>query len=116
MAEKRYTIYNMYGYGAVDGNALEAGARTAYENGWFSPEAAIIGGAERIAGSYIGKEEDGQPTLYEMRWNPRKPGQNQYATDIDWALKQVWIMGLQDIYNDVPPETMRYYIPVYPAE
>lgn len=110
------TVYNMYGYGAVDGNALEGGANTAYENEWFTPEAAIIGGAERIAGSYIGKEEDGQPTLYEMRWNPRKPGQNQYATDIDWALKQVWIMGLQDIYNDVPPETMRYYIPVYPAE
>lgn len=109
-------VYNMYGYGAVDGDALEEGARTAYENGWFSPEAAIIGGAERIAGSYIGKGENGQNTLYEMRWNPRNPGQHQYATDIEWALKQVRGMGLQEIYGEVSQEMMRYYIPVYPAQ
>lgn len=109
-------VYNMYGYGAVDGDALEEGARTAYENGWFSPEAAIIGGAERIAGSYIAKGENGQNTLYEMRWNPRNPGQHQYATDIEWALKQVRGMGLQEIYGEAPQEMMRYYIPVYPAQ
>lgn len=110
------TVYNMYGFGASDDDPLGNGAKTAYENGWFTPEAAIIGGAERIAGSYIGSGENDQSTLYEMRWNPRNPGQHQYATDIAWALKQVGGMGLQEIYSEVPPETMRYYIPVYPAE
>lgn len=109
-------VYNMYGYSAPDGTALEEGAEMAYENSWFSPEAAIMGGAECIAGSYIDKSENGQNTLYEMRWNPRNPGQHQYATDIEWALKQVWGTELQEIYGKAPQEVMRYYIPVYPAQ
>ncbi|EJJ6363209.1 hypothetical protein NJG99_002574, partial [Staphylococcus pseudintermedius] len=30
----------------------------------------------------------GQNTLYRMRWNPKKPGTHQYATDISWAKVQ----------------------------
>lgn len=107
------TVYNMYGYGAVDGNAIEAGAETAFENGWFSPEEAIIGGAEKIGKGYTG---NGQSTLYEMRWNPQNPGQHQYATDIYWGLKQTAELDLKEIYNMVPSEKLHYYIPVYPAE
>ncbi|GAB6257962.1 SH3 domain-containing protein [Peribacillus sp. N1] len=90
------TVYNMYGVGAFDGTALSSGAQYAYNAGWFTPEAAIIGGAEFIAKGYISA---GQDTLYKMRWNPtaaEKYGyaSHQYATDIGWATKQV-----KQIYN-----------------
>ncbi|MFD4929679.1 SH3 domain-containing protein [Peribacillus butanolivorans] len=90
------TVYNMYGVGAYDGSAVSSGAQYAYNAGWFTPEAAIIGGAEFIAKGYISA---GQDTLYKMRWNPtasEKYGyaSHQYATDIGWATKQV-----KQIYN-----------------
>ncbi|PJN88429.1 mannosyl-glycoprotein endo-beta-N-acetylglucosamidase [Bacillus sp. mrc49] len=90
------TVYNMYGVGAYDGTAVSSGAQYAYNAGWFTPEAAIIGGAEFIAKGYISA---GQDTLYKMRWNPtaaEKYGyaSHQYATDIGWATKQV-----KQIYN-----------------
>ncbi|WP_148357837.1 SH3 domain-containing protein [Peribacillus simplex] len=90
------TVYNMYGVGAFDGTAVSSGAQYAYNAGWFTPEAAIIGGAEFIAKGYISA---GQDTLYKMRWNPtaaEKYGyaSHQYATDIGWATKQV-----KQIYN-----------------
>ncbi|MGN7939942.1 SH3 domain-containing protein [Metabacillus sp. 22489] len=90
------TVYNMYGIGAYDGTALSSGAQYAYNAGWFTPEAAIIGGAKFIAQGYISA---GQDTLYKMRWNPAAAVKNgyathQYATDIGWAAKQV-----SQIYN-----------------
>lgn len=51
-----------------------------------------------------------------MRWNPENSGQHQYATDIDWALKQTNIMNLEEIYDQVPKEELNFYIPVFPAE
>lgn len=59
----------MYGIGAVDGNAIEEGAKTAYLNGWTTVEKAIIDGARFIGNNYI---KAGQNTLYKMRWNPAK--------------------------------------------
>ncbi|MCW8781558.1 SH3 domain-containing protein [Weizmannia coagulans] len=90
------TVYNMYGTGANDGNAVQNGARYAYQHGWTTPEAAIIGGAKFISSNYLGA---GQDTLYKMRWNPDVAAtygyaSHQYATDIGWAYKQV-----DEIYN-----------------
>jgi mannosyl-glycoprotein endo-beta-N-acetylglucosaminidase len=90
------TVYNMYGIGAYDSNALISGAEYAYKAGWFTPEAAIIGGAEFIAKRFINA---GQDTIYKMRWNPagamaKGYSTHQYATDIGWASKQV-----KQIYN-----------------
>ncbi len=82
------TTYNMFGIGAVDGDAHRQGAFRAYREGWFSPEAAIIGGAKFIGERYIHNAYN-QDTLYKMRWNPANPGYPQYATDIGWAVKQV---------------------------
>jgi mannosyl-glycoprotein endo-beta-N-acetylglucosaminidase len=90
------TVYNMYGIGAYDDSAVSSGAQFAYNAGWFTPEDAIIGGAQFIANGYINV---GQDTLYKMRWNPSSAVTNgyashQYATDIGWANKQV-----NQIYN-----------------
>jgi beta-N-acetylglucosaminidase/uncharacterized protein YgiM (DUF1202 family) len=104
-------VYNMYGIGAYDGSAVTSGAKYAYNAGWFTPEAAIIGGAKFIAQGYI---SGGQDTLYKMRWNPASAiingdASHQYATDIGWAAKQVKqiynLYSLIDSYNlvlDIP--------------
>jgi len=107
------TVYNMYGIGAYDGTALASGAQHAYNAGWFTPEAAIIGGAKFIAQGYIGA---GQDTLYKMRWNPSSAVMNgyashQYATDIGWAAKQV--NQIHNLYNLIDSYTLVLDIPTY---
>ncbi|MDR9797996.1 glucosaminidase domain-containing protein, partial [Aeribacillus pallidus] len=105
--------YNMFGIGAVDGNALQAGAFRAYKEGWFSPEQAIIGGAAFIGNEYI---KAGQNTLYKMRWNPKHmetkgTAGHQYASDIGWASKQ--ISSIYNIYQKLELYNLILDIPVY---
>ncbi|MEK4440936.1 SH3 domain-containing protein [Niallia sp. FSL K6-0077] len=107
------TVYNMYGIGAYDGSAISSGAQYAYNAGWFTPEAAIIGGAKFIAQGYVNA---GQDTLYKMRWNPdaaEKTGNatHQYASDIGWATKQVG--QIYNLYNLLSSYTLNYEIPTY---
>ncbi len=107
------TVYNMYGIGAYDNCALECGAKHAYEAGWFTPEEAIIGGADFIGNGYVDR---GQDTLYKMRWNPdavEKYGYptHQYATDIGWAAKQVYRMN--NIYSLLESYSITLEIPRY---
>ncbi|WLV24156.1 N-acetylglucosaminidase [Aciduricibacillus chroicocephali] len=83
-------VYNMYGIGAIDSDALNGGIKTAYNNGWDTPRKAIIGGAKFVGENYIYR---GQNTLYKMRWDVDYADKNssvwhQYATDIGWAYKQ----------------------------
>lgn len=79
------TVHNMFGIGALDGNAEATGSKKAFDMGWTSPELAIRGGIKWIANNYI---KNKQNTLYKMRWNPEKPGVHQYATAYNWALAQ----------------------------
>jgi len=107
------TVYNMYGIGANDGCALECGSQRAYDEGWFTPYDAIIGGAEFIGNSYI---KAGQNTLYEMRWNPAGMegygyATHQYATDIGWATKQV--SSMHNMYNELGVSNLVLDIPRY---
>jgi beta-N-acetylglucosaminidase len=103
-------VYNMYGYGAYDSCALECGAKTAYEQGWFTPEEAIIGGARLISSGYIYNSGFQQDTLYKMRWNPVEPW-HQYATDIGWAYKQV--DSIYNLYQLIDNYTLYYDVPTY---
>ncbi|MFK8913923.1 SH3 domain-containing protein [Shouchella clausii] len=102
------TVYNMYGIGAYDGNAVSAGAQYAYNQGWFTPEDAIIGGARFVSNNYFAR---GQNTLYKMRWNPANPGTYQYATDVGWAVKQTHQMS--NLYSLVDDYEMTFDVPVY---
>ncbi|ANZ32699.1 N-acetylglucosaminidase [Staphylococcus carnosus] len=79
---KRY--YNFFGIGAFDEDAMKHGHSYAKQQKWTSPEKAILGGASFVRKEYFDKE---QLTLYQMRWNPKNPGQHQYASDIDWDSK-----------------------------
>ncbi|MED1740706.1 glucosaminidase domain-containing protein [Bacillus swezeyi] len=103
------TVYNMYGVGAYDSNPLYYGAKYAYEQGWFTPEAAIMGGAKFIGEKYIHHQTYKQDTLYKMRWSPNAV--HQYATDVGWAYKQVGRM--YSLYALLDDYTLYYDIPVY---
>lgn len=113
------TVYNMYGIGAYDSCPLSCGTKRAYEEGWTTPEKAIIGGAKFVSESYIyGKNTHGfvQNTLYKMRWNPEAMATlgyttHQYATDVGWASKQV--NTLYNLYNTLNIKNVVLDIPVY---
>lgn len=110
---KGVTVYNMFGIGAYDNNAVTKGAQYAYNAGWTTPEKAIRGGAKFISENYINNPIYKQDTLYEMRWNPGSPGSHQYATDVAWATKQaVWIEQIYKAFDD--PHVI-FDIPVYMA-
>ena len=101
-------VYNMYGTAAYDGTAVSSGAQYAYEQGWFTPEAAIIGGAEFVAKRYI---HVGQDTLYKMKWNPENPGTHQYATHVAWATLQT--NRISNIYKNLKSYYLKFDIPRY---
>lgn len=100
--------YNTFGIGAFDRCPLKCGSERAYEKGWFTHEAAIIGGAEFIGQGYIDR---GQDTLYKMRWNPASPATHQYATDVGWAVKQT--SRIANIYGDLENAKLVFDVPVY---
>ncbi|AVQ33314.1 autolysin [Staphylococcus muscae] len=95
---KKY--YNFYGVGALDEDPIKTGAEYAKKQGWDTPEKAIDGGAKFIHDHYLSHED--QNTLYSMRWNPKDPGEHQYATDINWAKSNATIIA--DFYNDLKTE------------
>lgn len=80
---QKTVVYNFFGIGAVDDNAIGAGAATAYANGWDSPEKAIRGGALWINSHYIRRSGFAQPSVYYMRWDT-KGFWHEYATDVNW--------------------------------
>jgi len=101
-------VYNMFGIGATDGKETKGGAFYAYNKGWDTPRKAIIGGAEFVGKGYI---HNGQDTLYKMRWNPANPGHHQYATDMEWAVKQLAI--IKQFYSQLKNPVLHFDIPVY---
>lgn len=105
------TVYNVFGIGAYDICANQCGAERAYNEGWFTIEDAIIGGAKYISEDYINNPTYKQDTLYKMRWNPGKPATHQYATDIGWATKQV--NRIQGMYQLLDSYSLSFDIPVF---
>ncbi len=106
-------VYNMFGIGAYDGSAVTSGAKFAYNAGWFTPEAAIMGGAKFIAQGYI---SSGQDTLYKMRWNPQDAvaagaATHQYASDIGWSSKQV--KQIHNLYSLLGSYSLTLEVPTF---
>lgn len=102
------TVYNMYGVAASDGVALEAGARHAYNQEWFTPAEAVYGGAEFIANRFVNR---GQDTLYKMKWNPDGTGPGHYATHVSWAIIQTNRMA--NIFSEIDTFTHRFEVPSF---
>ena len=108
------TVYNVFGIGAFDENAVSYGSSYAYRMGWTSVDAAIYGGARWISENYINDPEHHQNTLYKMRWDPDMPGKHQYATDIAWATAQA--KTLKSMFDAFPDAELHYEIPLYKGE
>lgn len=113
-------VYNMFGIGATDNDALRGGAQYAYEHGWTSIAKAVYGGSDWIKNSYIKARPttySGQNTLYKMLWHPeafaqtgKKPW-HQYATDIGWADKQTYYLA--KMYAQFDSYQMEFDVPEY---
>lgn len=110
---KPRVVYNMYGIGAVDEAPIKKGSERAYQEGWFTPEASIIGGSKWISESYVNHSRYNQNTLYKMRWNPATPGAHQYATDIGWAYKQTNMLKSIISYSQKDNLILNFEIPKY---
>lgn len=104
------TVYNMFGIHAFDQNADYYGSQYAYDQGWFSVDAAILGGAKFISNSYINDPDYNQDTLYKMRWNPNNPS-HQYATDVKWAINQIY--NIKSLYDLCPAAKLIFDIPIF---
>lgn len=107
-------VYNLFGIGAFDTGAVRYGSEYAYSMGWTSVDAAIDGGARWISENYINNQSYHQNTLYKMRWNPDKPGEHQYATDIDWATAQAKI--IRSMFDAFPSAELHFEVPLYKGE
>lgn len=108
-------VYNFFGIGAIDADPIGGGTKTAYDNKWLTPEDGIKGGASWIASRYINNPNVKQDTIYKMRWNPEKPGEHQYATDISWAFKQIpkTIESIKLVYDQVQNAVLNFDIPQF---
>lgn len=104
--------YNMFGIGATDDNPLFKGAARAYDEGWFSVDSAITGGANFVSSAYINNPRYRQNTLYSMRFRLSGPDLwHQYATDARWAHSQS-----QTIFNymrGIYSNQIHYRVPVF---
>lgn len=104
---KKY--YNFFGVGALDEDPIKTGSEYAKKHGWDTPQKAISGGANFIHDHFLSNED--QNTLYSMRWNPKNPGEHQYATDIKWAESNATLMA--HFYEDMKTEGKYYKYFVY---
>jgi mannosyl-glycoprotein endo-beta-N-acetylglucosaminidase len=105
-------VYNLFGIGAGDGDAVKLGSERAYEEGWFSIEEALSGGAYYIGASYINNSTYNQNTLYKMRWYTENDwAYPQYSTDIAWAYKQ--IKYIKTLFDEIDSGNPVFEIPVY---
>ena len=107
-------VYNLFGIGAFDSGAVRYGSEYAYRMGWTSIDAAIDGGARWISENYINNSSYHQNTLYKMRWDPDKPGEHQYASDIAWATAQAKI--LKSMFDAFPDAELHFEVPLYKGE
>ena len=106
-----YNLFNINVSGDVSTGIL-AGARYAYERGWFTPEASIEGGTEFLKDNYI---DNGQTTLYFQKYNVVSSPLygNQYMTNIRGANDEGNIM--YNSYNEsgIVNSSFTFIIPVY---
>lgn len=105
------TVYNMYGIQATDSNPLGNGAKFAFEQKWFTPEAAIVGGGYWISQSYINHPTHKQNTLYKMRFNPASPGVHQYATNVAWPYHQT--AKIYEFYQTLDAYSIQFDVPKF---
>lgn len=110
---KGKTVYNFFNFKATgkdEKEVIENGAKYAYEQGWFTRSAAIIGGAELYSNKYI---KGGQDTYFYKNYNLIDPDNiwHQYAQNVADSLSSS--KKLKNMYADNYELNLTFRIPVY---
>ncbi len=112
---ERVKVYNLYNIN-VSGNGPQgylAGAKTAYENGWTTPEKSIIGGTKFIKEKYINV---GQTTLYFQKFNVVNKNAlygHQYMQNVMAANNEGMTMYKAYKDNGILNSSFEFTIPLY---
>ena len=111
LGKKVYNLFNINVSGDVSTGIL-AGARYAYDRGWFTPEASIQGGASFLKTYYISV---GQSTLYFQKYNVVSSPyyNNQYMQNIRGANDEGNIMYNSYNKSGILNSSFTFLIPVY---
>lgn len=111
------TVYNFFNYGAsgkTSSQIIENGAKYAYDAGWTTRSASIIGGATKYGSGYISSEKDHyQDTYFYKNYNVLTPERtwHQYAQNVADSLSSS--RGLQKTYAELKNIALTFRIPVY---
>ena len=112
---KEVTIYNLFNI-KVSGNSAEGfekGAKFAYEQGWTTRAASIIGGAKFLREKYLDK---GQNTLYFQKYNvvdETNLYNHQYMQNINAARSEGNIVHTGYKNNGILDSHFEFSIPLY---
>ena len=112
---KGRVVYNLYNI-SVSGNSSAGflrGAEYAYDHGWFTREASIIGGAEFLREKYF---TTGQTTLYFQKYNVVDTSNlfyHQYMQNIRAANDEGYKMRRTYDANDILDSHFEFIIPMY---
>ena len=108
------TVYNLFNIGASGGvGEYESGAKRAYEEGWFSLESSIMGGAKFIKENYINR---GQTSLYFQKYNVVESGNlynHQYMQNIEAARSEGLMTYNGYKASGIENSSFEFVIPLY---
>ena len=110
---KVYNLFNINASGNDTEAGLLAGAQYAYEHGWFSVEASIIGGAQFIKDGYMSV---GQSTLYFQKFDVIEEGglyNHQYMQNVRAANDEGNTMYQGYKNNGILSSSFEFVIPLY---
>lgn len=117
---KGVVVYNFFNFGVsgtTDAEKREKGAKYAYEQGWTTRSAAIIGGAKKYADGYVNSNPNNpyynQDTYFYKNYNILNPQKinHQYAQNV--ADQVSTASFLRTLYKENYTTHITFRIPVY---
>lgn len=114
------TVYNYFNFGVsgtTEADKLIKGAKYAYDAGWTTRSAAIIGGAKKYADGYVNRNPNNpyynQDTYFYKNYNILDPSKinHQYAQNV--ADQVSTASFLRKMYADNTTTYLTFRIPVY---
>ncbi len=107
------TVYNFFHWkatGKTDADIISNGAAYAYNNGWTTPSASIIGGAKNYGKNYV---SIGQDTYFYKNFNIIQPVNvnHQYAQNVADSYSSA--RKLYNMYSNDKETKLTFRIPVY---
>lgn len=117
---EKVTVYNYFNFGVsgtTEADKLKKGAKYAYDAGWTTRSAAIIGGAKKYADGYVNQNPQNpyynQDTYFYKNYNILNPAKinHQYAQNV--ADQVSTASFLRKMYVDNTTTYLTFRIPVY---